>query len=161
MWLRPAPAPKEVRWIVWCFIVLAVLQLLVGILLMLHRAEVLDTTRQAKPALTQNQLDYTVNSTVYGGAVVHLIIAVLYVWIAMKIGRGRNWARIVGSAFVILAIFGGLAFLLSASSTIPEEQGQVAAEQLLSGVISLLAVGLLWLPRSSRDFFRTGNASAR
>lgn len=65
--------------------------------------------RRQNPALSQDQIDATVNSGIMFGLLIAVLLVVAYTRLANAMARGRNWARIVltvlGAASVAFGLF--------------------------------------------------------
>jgi uncharacterized membrane protein len=84
---------------------------------------------------------------VIGGAIVVLIAAALYLWIARSCRSGKNWARVTGTVLFVFAV------LLMAYNLGPGVETTVNMIFNSAGIlIGLVAVVLLWQPRTSAWF---------
>ena len=89
----------------------------------------------------------TAGIAVIGGAVIALMAAVLYVWIARSCRSGKNWARVTGTVLFVFAV------LLAAYNFGPGVETTLSMIFNCAGVlIGLAAVVLLW-QRSSSTYF--------
>jgi hypothetical protein len=98
------------------------------------------------PHLSAGTVSTVTHISVIGGVIVCLLGAVLFAWIARACRRGRNWARVTGTALFVLgflAVAYDLASRLSATANIVT---------VLVDLIGLAAVVLLWQRRSSAWF---------
>jgi drug/metabolite transporter (DMT)-like permease len=98
------------------------------------------------PHLSAGTLSTLTSVTVIATAVIALIEAVLFIWVARGCGRGRNWARITGTVFAVL----GVVFAVYDVSA-----GRSTASLILSFVVAaigLASVAIVWQPRSSAYF---------
>lgn len=97
------------------------------------------------PSLSPADLDFAVNAAIVYAIVLHAVSSAAAVWLVVKALRGRRWARIALTAYLILATLGSL---VSAAA---------GAEYLWavipSDAIQLAMIVLLWLPAPSRRFF--------
>ncbi|MBX5490033.1 MAG: hypothetical protein IRZ14_02660 [Chloroflexi bacterium] len=151
--LRPPKRPRAIDVAMLGFALLVLLQLLVGALLVLHRAEVIETTRRAHPEWAGAAVEQTANGTVYGGLAVHLVLAVLYAWLGLRCRDGSVAARSIASVLFVLGIAAGLGFVGSASAVLPNEVPYVIGEQVVSTLLRLGTLLLLWVPPEARTFF--------
>jgi hypothetical protein len=120
----------------------------------IHVAVVLVTTdatktaiRAKNPHLSADTVSTLTSIAVIATAVIAVIAAVLFVWIARACTRGKNWARITGTA---LAGLGVLFAIYDVSA------GRGTASLIYSFVVAaigLASVALLW-QRSSGAWFR-------
>lgn len=104
------------------------------------------------PRLSASELTTVTHFTVISEAVLSLIGAVLFVWIARRCLAGKNWARITAT---VLAALGTLAAFLAL--TLPGlHAGWSSADLIVRFVVAgigLISVGILW-QRSSNGYFR-------
>jgi hypothetical protein len=99
------------------------------------------------PYWSASLVSTTTGIAVIGGAVITLMAAVLYVWIARSCGSGKNWARVTGTVLFVFAV------LLTAYNFGPGVQTTLNMIFNCVGVlIGLVAVVLLW-QRSSSTYF--------
>jgi hypothetical protein len=90
-----------------------------------------------------------IRASVVSATVISLILAVLFILLAIQVRRGKNWARIVAIVFAALGIIGGFLTLAQA--------GRYGAALNLLGVINLLlaiATVVLLALGPSNEFFR-------
>lgn len=158
--LHPPQRPRAIEVAMLGFALLVLLQLLVGALLVLHRAEVIETTRRAHLEWSAAAVEQTANGIVYGGLAVHLILAALYAWLGLKCRDGSAAARIIASVLFVLGITAGLGFVGSASAVLPNEVPYVIGEQVISTLLRLGTLLLLWVPPEARTFFARRPATA-
>lgn len=81
----------------------------------------------------------------------HLIDAVLTIWLVAKVLKGRRWARIALTAYLIVA---SALSLYSAAAGHEYMWNVIACDSL-----HLLMLALLWLPKPVRRFFATHRAA--
>jgi hypothetical protein len=99
------------------------------------------------PYWSHSLVNTTTGIAVIGGAVVVLIAAVLYVWLARSCRSGKNWARVTGTVLFAISV------LLTAYNFGPGVE--TTLNMIFSGVgvlIGLVAVVLLWQRASSAYF---------
>jgi hypothetical protein len=97
------------------------------------------------PHDTAQQLAHAQRGTVIAGVVVGVIGVALFIWIARRCQKGKSWARIVAAVLLVLAVIG------AASGRTPEASADRVVAVVIV-VIGLVALVLLWLPRSSAYF---------
>jgi hypothetical protein len=104
------------------------------------------------PRLSASELTTVTHFTVISEAVVALIAAVLFVWIARTCMDGKNWARITATVLCGLGILE--AFL---ALTVPHlRAGRSSADLIVSFVVAgigLVSICILW-QRSPNAYFR-------
>ena len=141
----PPQIPNTVHWASIAIITRSVLTIL-STLVTFARLDTIIDEAERRSNLTVDRA--AVRSAVVAATVIGLIIAVLFVLLALQVRRGKNWARIVAIIFAALGILGGLLSLAQA--------GQYGAALNLLGVINLLlaiaTVVLLVLPASNEYF---------
>jgi hypothetical protein len=143
--LRP-PTPVLVSF--WIWVVSAVLTVIAALITLTEHDAILDTVRQHPPAgLQPDQYDSYVQTLIVTTLITAVVLGALDVFFAIKVRAGRNWARLV---LTILTVLFGLYDLTSGASL----------ATLISVVVSLVAVVLLYVPRS-RDFFAAGKSANR
>jgi hypothetical protein len=99
------------------------------------------------PYWSASLVSTTTGIAVIGGAVIALMAALLYVWIARSCRSGKNWARVTGTVLFAVAV------LLMAYNLGPGVETAVNLGFNFAGVlIGLVAVVLLW-QRSSSTYF--------
>lgn len=147
------PVPAAIDWAGRLLVLLAILQVVVAGLLVANRAEVVATFGRANPGLSPGDAEQATRSTVLGSVAVHLIVALLYGWLAFVLRGGRNWTRILATILLLLGALGGIAFLQASSAVIPNERSSIALEQFVSLALRAMVIWLLWYPVPSRLFF--------
>jgi hypothetical protein len=75
------------------------------------------------------------------GAVIGTTLWIVH---AVNVGKGRNWARIVGSVLYAIALFG---FLIGLAQPAP---GLSLAASVVMQIVALVALVAMWLPDSNR-----------
>jgi hypothetical protein len=93
------------------------------------------------------KLDDVVNAAIAIGIVIGIIFTVLYVLLALQVGKGKNWARIVTWVLAGLGAVAGLASL---------GQPEPALSRVLSiiGLIIDIAIIVLLMQKPSNEYFR-------
>lgn len=103
---------------------------------------------------TPNADDTTVGSAITVAAALGIVILVVYLLLAMQVGRGKNWARIVTWVIAALGILGFLG-------------GLAQPAPMLSRIISVLAVlidiaiAVLLILAPSNEYFSASSAALR
>jgi len=106
-----------------------------------------------EPNLDPAHLDFAITGAIVYAVVMHAIDVVLSVWFTVKALRGRQWARIALTVYLVIATFGSL-------------YSAAAGTEYLWAVIPgdgvhIAMLALLWLPRSVREFFAAHRAANR
>jgi len=89
---------------------------------------------------------------IFGAVLFAAIVAGLWLWMAWKVGRGRNWARIVSTVLFCLGTVRLLAGLISSPASVD------TVSWALSWLAGLGAIILLF-QRPTSAFFRAGGRS--
>jgi len=107
------------------------------------RKEILKKNRD----YSASKLDDVVNAAVTIGIVIGLVFIILYVLLALQVGKGKNWARIVTWVLAGLGAVAGLAGLAQPSP---------AASKILSviGAVIDIAIIVLLAQRPANEYFR-------
>jgi hypothetical protein len=80
----------------------------------------------------------------------HLTFGGLYAWLAVMVHAGKGWALILLTALLAIQSIGRVPVYLAED----RRSARLLRALLVAGfVVTLIAVGLLWLPPSSRDYF--------
>lgn len=145
-YVRP-PMPREVNWATILMVVSIVLSIIGTIVVLSDKSGFIKQIRDNKPDYSQKKLDDTYNVVRVTAIVTVIIIAVLYVWLIVKIRQGRNWARIVATVLLALGILSSLSGLAGTGT------GASKALQVIGLIISIAVLVLLWL-RPSNAYFK-------
>lgn len=128
------------------------------------RHGLIENLNRMRPEMHQSQIDDLANSTIMFGLLWAVLVALVYVVLANRMLRGRNWAR------VVLTVFGGFtalnAVLLALVVTaVPADllreiagRGVSGWEVLAAGVgaaLHVAAIVCMFLPDAHRFFRRT------
>jgi hypothetical protein len=87
------------------------------------------------------------------GTIYHPISAVLYVWLAVAVHSGRNWARIAITVLLAGQAVGRY-FIFFAYPTI-----EVRADLVSGYALSAVVLALLWIPATVRRHFGGANSA--
>jgi hypothetical protein len=101
---------------------------------------------QSDSTLTPAQVNTAVNIGIGVAVVFGIGFLVLYTILALQLGKGKNWARVVALIFAILGILGGL---------ISVARPQPTLNRVVALVIALVDVGIFvtLVQRRTREFF--------
>ena len=130
--------------------------LLVGlpILMLVNQAELVATIeRETAGTLSEEWMDRVVVFVMIYSIVLHLLLAILLVWLTPKVLRGRQWARITLTIYLVVATAGSL---YSASMG-----GMYLAVVIPTDLLHVIMVALLWAPPSVRRFFAAQRSTKR
>jgi len=145
--------PKEVRRAALCLCAFAVLNLIVVSLMVTNRSELADTIRDANPDFSLERVEAFVSGMLIGGTLVHLFFAVASIWLALMIGEGRNWARVVITVLLITNLLLSVFVFAAPFAGLPQQ-----VIHIISALLKLFAIGWLWVPRPANAYFNSGNA---
>lgn len=98
------------------------------------------------PHLSASTLNTVTHVGVIIGAIVGLIGAALFIWIARSSRSGKNWARVTGTVFFAITVLGTVYNLVSGEAMV------IGAMSFIVMAIGLAAVVLLW-QASSNSYF--------
>ena len=146
---EPAPVeqPQSILTAVRLMYVGAALSLLGALLTFTQTDAIRDAVEDSDDSLTASEVDTLVNVAVVSSVVVGLIGVGLWVWMAVKNGQGRSWARVVASVLGGLNIVSALFAVAGGTAT---AVGLVA--NLVSLVLAAVILYLLYRPESTRFY---------
>ncbi|MEO3797120.1 hypothetical protein ABGB14_43555 [Nonomuraea sp. B10E15] len=137
--------PTALRLLVPYMLVLVVLYIALPVQMAVDRDFTSASIMRNNPTLDPADLDFAVNAAIVYAIVLHALDAVLVVWFVLKALKGRHWARIALTVYLVIAT---LASYISAAA------GSEYWWAVISGnVIHLAMIAALWLPASARAFF--------
>ncbi|MHA6805981.1 hypothetical protein [Salinifilum ghardaiensis] len=158
-------APTAPRWLVlaWrLWVAGACVAVLRSAVQFADRHRLLEDLGRMRPELHQSQIDELATSTIVFGLLWAVLAALVYVLLATRMLRGRNWARVVLTVFGAFTAFSA-AVLVLVVPVFPEELLREIAGRAVSGwevllaavgaVLHAAAIVLMYLPESNR-FFR-------
>ena len=143
---EPAQVPPVVHWASIAIITRSVLTILSTLVTFAQLDSILDEAQRRSTVVLDRE---ALRGALVAGAIVSLVVAVLFILLALQVRRGKNWARIVAIVFASFGIAAGLYSLSQA--------GQYGATlNLLDTVNLLLAVAtvVLLVLEPSRAYFR-------
>lgn len=101
---KPAP-PTTITASVACYLVATVIAVVQAVLTLGSKQDIADSLRSTNTAgLSSTQIDQAAQVAVVVAVVVALIFAAIYLWLALKLRAGRNWARITLTVLTILQL---------------------------------------------------------
>jgi hypothetical protein len=143
---EPVERPRPVALAVRLMLVGAVLSAIGALFTLTQIDEIRDTIEDDNPSFSASEVDTAVNVAVGSTVVVGLIAVGLWVWMAIKNGEGRSWARVVAS------VLGGL----NIAFTLLGFAGETTALSVFFSLVSLVLAGvilyLLYRPESTRYY---------
>jgi peptidoglycan/LPS O-acetylase OafA/YrhL len=141
------PAPSSVTMAVRLMFVRAAIGLVSILVAFTQKDALRDIVREQNPDYSSSKLDDAVNAALAITAVIGVVFLVLYILLALQVGKGRNWARIVTW---VLAALGLISFLAAIAGDNPGVSKIFAA---VTAVLDLAIIVLL-AQKPSNDYFR-------
>ncbi len=143
---RPSmPPPREVVWATYAMYASIALSLINLIVTLADSTGYKDAIRNADPNRTVD-VDAVYTAAVVFAVVVTLLIAALYVFLAINLRKGKNWARI--TTWIIVGIF-TLLGLLGLANDVPAIARLLGILVLLANAATLVLLAM----RPSNQFF--------
>ncbi|MEV6040354.1 hypothetical protein AB0L65_55240 [Nonomuraea sp. NPDC052116] len=97
------------------------------------------------PSLDPADLGFAVDAALVYTFVLHAVSAALAIWFTVKALKGRRWARVALTGYLLLAALG--------SFTSAAAGAEYYWAVIPTDAIHLVMIAVLWLPRSARRFF--------
>ncbi|GAB3400955.1 hypothetical protein [Flindersiella endophytica] len=129
---------SRIRWAALCLYALAAFQVLIAVLLYLNWDETVAGFTGKAFAPTRDAAE----GSAAGALGVHILLAALYVLLAVKLPAGRRWVRVVATVLLAYNVIGGIVTLAAMSEQTPLNP--------IGIVLAAAALLLLWLPRNDR-----------
>jgi hypothetical protein len=145
--------PSAINGAAALLVLLAALQFVVSILFIVHRSDIWSAVESLNPSLPAATVRWMVDGTIIGSLAIHMLIAILYVCLAVLIRKAQNRARIAATVLLVISTLGGWLFLRVSGNLIPDEWLYVLAEEGVSLLLRVAALWALWGPYSSRSYF--------
>ncbi|WP_145962082.1 DUF6264 family protein [Renibacterium salmoninarum] len=137
---QPKVAPRLVQRAFVMILLAGVIQFAAALFAVLNISQLRDIAKQTMVQYGESGLgDSVVNMAIAFSFVFYAISIGLYIWIAVKIRAGRNWARVLGTVMAVLSLL----MLISLS---PLSIVQVA--------LGAIGIGYCWMAASSEYFKR-------
>ena len=121
--------------------------------MIIDRDGTLATILADQPGLDEQAQGIAFVAVILYTAVLHAIDVVLLVWFTIKVLRGRGWARIALSVYLVAASILGL------NSAVKGAEYLVVV--ITADLIHVIMLVLLWLPPSVRAFFAAHRPAGR
>lgn len=161
--------PRPVDLARWLWIASAVAGFVRSLVELSDRTNLVSELRRMAPQLTQEQVDSATNSGILLTVVSSLAILALYVAIAIRMARGRQWARVVMALLGGLSVLGTALVVVSTITLGPAGAAQISGigmpvvpVDMVFGivvvVIDVATLVLLFRPESNRFFRESGKA---
>jgi hypothetical protein len=142
------PAQRSARWVLVAAILLAALYVALPVVLVLDLDAVRATVQAESPALDAHGVDVAVRAVVAYSAILHAVSVAVLLWFTVQTLKGRRWARIALTVFLIVATVASFA---SWSAGLQFQWSVIATDAL-----RVLMIALLWLPGRSRRAYPAG-----
>lgn len=150
----PARAPVALRLLLVGIGVSIVLLVGLPILMLVNQSELVVTIEEETAGtLSEEWMGRVVIFVMIYSIGLHLLDVVLLVWLTPKVLRGRQWARITLTAYLVVATAGSL---YSASIG-----GMYLAVVIPTDLLHVIMILLLWAPPSVRRFFAAQRVAQR
>lgn len=150
----PSRAPAPLRWLIAGIVASIVLLIALPVAMLMNREGVEEAILRETPDLAPEHLGWVFAAVMAYTIVLHLIDVVLLVWLTPRVLRGRRWARIALTIYLVVATF----FSLYSAA-----QGSMFLWVVIpTDLLHIVMLALLWVPRSVRRFFaapRAGDGS--
>jgi hypothetical protein len=152
-----APVPKLVNLSRWLWIASASIGMIRFVAELFDRELLIAQARRQNPALSQDQIDATVNSGILFGLLIAVLLVVAYTRLANAMARGRNWARIVLTVLGAASVAFGLFRLVAWGSGVAADLGVVMRplDLVLVFVTAVLDTTAIVLMYRASAHFRT------
>lgn len=144
--------PREIRWSVYCLIVLIVMNTAALIILLAENSTIaqglMANIQSTLPSLSTEKVNSLVNGILIRRNAFHLFVILCWSFLTYMVYRGVEWSRIVLVVFIILSFVGSI---YAFSTT------QFVSLKTLAALGWLGRIILLWLllvPRASREYFK-------
>lgn len=148
---RPIPLP--LKGVVAGVIAGMVLLIALPVWMMINREAVGESIMLDTPSLDPARLDLQINLAIVYAVVMHALDVALTIWLTVKLVRGRNWARIALTAYLVIA--SGLSMISAAAGS------DYLMFVIPTDAIHLIMIILLWAPPSVRHFFAVRRTTSR
>lgn len=144
-----APAttpPKLLRWLIVGVVASIVLLLALPVAMLINMDGLVESIIRESPDVATEHLDWVIVIVMVYTVGLHLIDVVLLLWLTPRVLRGRQWARIVLTVYLVVATF----------FSIENSAGKGAMflwVVIPTDVLHAIMITLLWAPRSVRAHF--------
>ena len=104
-----------------------------------------DSILAQDPGLNGKQLEFAIWASILYAVVLHAVDVAVTIWLMVKVWRGRQWARIAMTVYLVIATAGSLYSAAMGDSYL------IAV--IPTDALHVMMLALLWLPRPVREFF--------
>ncbi|RBQ14536.1 hypothetical protein DP939_40470 [Spongiactinospora rosea] len=148
----PVPEPPELRLLARLLVVYIAVLVALPVQMLLNGDAVARSIMRNNPSLDPAHLDFAVaGAHIYSGGL-HALDIVLTLWLVLKLRKGRTWARVAFSGYLV---FASLASLVSAAAGSEYLWAVIASDAL-----HVVMFALLWWPRRVREYFAAARSKA-
>jgi hypothetical protein len=144
---QPVEQPSSIRTAVRLMYIGAALSLSGAVVTLAQIDAIRDTIEDDNPSFSASEVDTAVNVTVGATVIAGLVGIGLWVWMAVKNGQGRSWARVVATVLGALSILFNLFGLASGGATAAS-----LVFSLVSLALAAVILFLLYRPESTRFY---------
>jgi hypothetical protein len=141
------PKPRQVVLAVRLMLVNAALGAVGIVFQILTKDTLRDMLRAEHPGKSAHQIDNLLNASISAGIDLGAVFLGVYVMLALRVGRAKNWARITTWVFAGIGVLSGVTTI---GSTYPP---MVKAFSVTGAVIDIVITVLL-AQKPSNDYFR-------
>lgn len=131
--------PREINWVMLCFIVIGVIHYVAIFLIATHRQDA-----DLSP-LTQNIFESSM--------IIHVIMGTIFILMRIVIRTGRNWLRILATVLLVIQLLAHLS-IVTLIRLLPDQAVPTIAVQAISLVFELAALFLLWRSQQAGVYFK-------
>lgn len=154
--------PRTILVARWLWLGSAALSAVRSLITLADREELRTQLWKVDASLSMAAVERAVNAEILFGLLISAVILGLYVMLANRMARGRNWARIVLTVFGVSGVvLGALGMVGVASGMLDLQVGAIdIALSLLSLGVNATAVVYMFLPASAAHFATSGRPRA-
>ncbi|MGO1974240.1 MAG: hypothetical protein ACTH2Q_14895 [Propionibacteriaceae bacterium] len=150
----PGRPPKPLRWLIAGVVASIALLIALPVVMLIDREGLVEAIRRDSPDVADEHLGLAVVFVMIYSVGLHLVDAILLLWLTPRVLRGRQWARIVLTAYLIIATF----FSIENSAM----KGTMFLWAVIpTDILHVVMITLMWVPRSVRAHFAAHRASER
>ena len=135
-------------------VVLAAVQIVVASLFVTHQEELTASITAASPAATGEQLDDRIFAAIASGIVVHMVLAVVYLAAVAALRTRASVVRLFVTGLALVATFTDGLILGQLPAWLPRDTALIQGVLIGSTALRAVMIVLLWLPASSRTWYR-------
>lgn len=142
----PSTPPKVLRWLIVGVVASIVLLIALPVAMLINRDGLVESIIRESPDVASEHLDWVIVIVMVYTVGLHLIDVVLLLWLTPRVLRGRQWARIALTVYLVVATF----------FSIENSAGKGAMflwAVIPTDLLHVVMVALLWAPRSVRTYF--------